>query len=159
MALLWCNGLVFLGCSHVANALLHFSKAPCFVQLRVWSRCCLQGCSPAPLSRMLCEKHSVTPRRGHPEPPIAKALRSCPQDEGHWSGGTRWLSCTWLCPCPGHTVCCSTSTWHGAGASLGHRCLGQSRDADPRVGADPMHTVHRPTQPGLRLAGIFYTNT
>lgn len=31
MALLCCNGLIFLGCSHVANALLHFSKAPCFV--------------------------------------------------------------------------------------------------------------------------------
>lgn len=31
MALLWCNGLIFLGYSHVANALLRFSKAPCFV--------------------------------------------------------------------------------------------------------------------------------
>lgn len=33
-------------------------------------------------------------------------------------GGTRWFTCTWPCPCPGHVACWSTGTRRDEGTSL-----------------------------------------
>lgn len=48
--------------------------------------------------------------------------------------------------------------WGGGLAAAGSQVLGAEQRCRPTSGAHLMHTVHRCTQPGLRLTGIFYTN-
>lgn len=115
-----------------ATLLMHFCASlglSALCQPQAWSWSCLYGCSPAPHSRMLWERHPVTVCRGHPEPPVTDAHTSRSWDEGHQSGGTRWFTCTWPCPCLRHVARWSTGTWRDVGTSLllGHRCLGTGR--------------------------------
>lgn len=48
--------------------------------------------------------------------------------------------------------------WGRGLAAAGSQVLGAEQRSRPTSGADLMYTVHRSTQPGLRLTGIFYTN-
>lgn len=100
---------------------MHFCaspRLPALCQLGVWSQCCLQGWSPPLLSRMLCERHSVTTRRGHPKPAITDALMSWSRDEGHWMGAPDGSLVPGLVLAPGTS--CAGAPVHGVGQ--GPRC-------------------------------------